>query len=642
VYTFSGAVNDVVVIRAGNLTGGNFTPNIELYNPAGGLVASNYNELDRTLTVAGTYTILMREYSNGSAGNFTLTWQKMNGPCNGSPANCGQVVSGSITGTGQMVAYTFAGTANDGITIRAMKTSGNLSPYIELYGPAGTQVASPMSEINTILSASGTYTIFLRDQFYTGTGNSLLLWQKMNNPCNATLINCGQVGTGSIGTAADSPPWRFHTFTASAGDAVTIRAAADPLGGALNPYAELYGPNGSRITLGPLFDVTLTQTGNYALLIRGGPSPASGNYAVTWRKMNNPCNATPIGCGQVVKGSVTTVGETKAYTFTASANDRVTIRIRKIAGNISPNIELYGPTGSQLVPPNNLINTVLTTSGQYTILVRDQFQYSSGDYLLMWQRLNSPCSTKALQCGQLVKGEIGVSVDKPAWRVYTFTASANDAVTIQTTNATVGPFAPIAELFGPSGTGITSGSSISATLGAGTHTVLVRDSNLFEDNRFIGVYSLKLQKNGNSCPEINLATPNGGDIVDEGDNYSISWTSSSISGITSQEIRLSADGGVTFPTVVATGLPAATQSFDWSVPVGSATQSARIRVTVTDTSGRTSFDDSDSNFIISQGVKRVYVYDELGRLIQITYEDGSKVNYTYDAAGNRITLTNEP
>jgi YD repeat-containing protein len=35
------------------------------------------------------------------------------------------------------------------------------------------------------------------------------------------------------------------------------------------------------------------------------------------------------------------------------------------------------------------------------------------------------------------------------------------------------------------------------------------------------------------------------------------------------------------------------------------------------------------------------VYDELGRLIQVIYEDGKKINYTYDAAGNRITVTNE-
>lgn len=38
---------------------------------------------------------------------------------------------------------------------------------------------------------------------------------------------------------------------------------------------------------------------------------------------------------------------------------------------------------------------------------------------------------------------------------------------------------------------------------------------------------------------------------------------------------------------------------------------------------------------------RTYVYDELNRLIQIIYEDGRRVTYTYDASGNRINLTNE-
>jgi len=71
------------------------------------------------------------------------------------------------------------------------------------------------------------------------------------------------------------------------------------------------------------------------------------------------------------------------------------------------------------------------------------------------------------------------------------------------------------------------------------------------------------------------------------------------------------------------------------------TTQGRIRVTVTDSPGMSTFDDSDSNFEIYQTTGRIYVYDGLNRLIQIIYEDGRRVTYTYDASGNRITLTNE-
>jgi YD repeat-containing protein len=67
----------------------------------------------------------------------------------------------------------------------------------------------------------------------------------------------------------------------------------------------------------------------------------------------------------------------------------------------------------------------------------------------------------------------------------------------------------------------------------------------------------------------------------------------------------------------------------------------RIRVIATDASGKSTPDDGDTDFTVLQSVGRAYIYDELNRLTQVIYEDGRVVTYAYDAAGNRITLTNE-
>lgn len=36
--------------------------------------------------------------------------------------------------------------------------------------------------------------------------------------------------------------------------------------------------------------------------------------------------------------------------------------------------------------------------------------------------------------------------------------------------------------------------------------------------------------------------------------------------------------------------------------------------------------------------KTTYKYDTLGRVIEVTYPDGKKTQYTYDSAGNRIVV----
>ena len=42
------------------------------------------------------------------------------------------------------------------------------------------------------------------------------------------------------------------------------------------------------------------------------------------------------------------------------------------------------------------------------------------------------------------------------------------------------------------------------------------------------------------------------------------------------------------------------------------------------------------------GATTSYTYDSLNRLTQVTYRDSSVIQYTYDAAGNRLIQINHP
>jgi len=750
IYTFTAAANEAVTIRSRNTSGGSFTPYIELYNPSGAFL-QNGSYMDRTLTVAGTYTILMRDYYNTYGGNFNLSWRKVSTPpCNSAPINCGQTLSGSITAADQINFYTFTAAANDVVTIRTRKVSGSFTTVFDLYSPSGTQILSGAASTNwtQTLTAAGTYKILMRDSGNANTGDYLLYLEKTNSPCNAAPITCGQVLTGSIGTSTDPPPWKAYTFTGTAGDAVSIRSLKTSAGSFIS-YMELYGPNGGYI--GGYYnyplDRTLTATGTHTILMRDYYNANAGDFLLVWQRMNNPC-VPELSCGQTATGNIGRTTSEPHWGFhkiSVSANDVVKIRAIKTSGSLVPYLELYSFSGSVVTSAAGEINTTLTAAGTYTIVVRDQTNTYTGGYAVTWQKWNNPCAS-ALNCGQVASGSIGITADPPPWRYYSLTASANDIVTIRATK-TSGTLTPYLEIYNSSGTQVASGAGQKDTTlaTAGTYTIVVRDQNNINTGNYTfywnripnpcnavalscgqvfpasvaavgeidaytitvsggdnivltltktsggldpslelynssgtrvayqytpsgnetvitqtlstggtytvfasdygndetGSYTLKFQKNNNSCTEVSLLLPNGGESILARSTYTIHWSCTSPSGVTSQEIKLSTDGGMSFPTSIVTGLAGDVRAYNWNVPSELSTNQGRIRVIATDGSMANAFDDSDADFTINQVAGRIYVYDEYNRLIQVIYEDGKKVTYTYDAAGNRITLINE-
>jgi len=103
-------------------------------------------------------------------------------------------------------------------------------------------------------------------------------------------------------------------------------------------------------------------------------------------------------------------------------------------------------------------------------------------------------------------------------------------------------------------------------------------------------------------PAVVVTAPDGSQTLTVGVSFTITWTSSDPGGgIASQEIQLSKDGGLTFSTVIVTGLAGIVDSFQWTPTSADVTTTGRIRVTATDvgSSPTTGRDASNANFTIA-------------------------------------------
>lgn len=103
--------------------------------------------------------------------------------------------------------------------------------------------------------------------------------------------------------------------------------------------------------------------------------------------------------------------------------------------------------------------------------------------------------------------------------------------------------------------------------------------------------------NGGS-PGVYMTSQNNAPVIDPGELIETTWLFDSPEGVTDADLLLSTDGGVTFPSTIATSFDAGSGSYYWTAPdVGS--NDARLRLVIRDGDGNDSFDDSDQSFTIT-------------------------------------------
>jgi len=96
-------------------------------------------------------------------------------------------------------------------------------------------------------------------------------------------------------------------------------------------------------------------------------------------------------------------------------------------------------------------------------------------------------------------------------------------------------------------------------------------------------------------PQVNISAPNGGEIVDTGSSFAITWNAYDDVALSKQDVLLSTDGGASFNPIV-TGLSGTVNQYAWIAPTIANNQTARVRVVGYDTACNVGRADSEANF----------------------------------------------
>jgi hypothetical protein len=590
VYTFTASAGDVVDLTMTS-TSGTLSPTIQLYNPVGTLISSaNANggdcgspatEMNTVmLTAPGTYTVDVSDCSSSNTGSYALYFQIINSPGGAVTLSFGETSAGTIGLAAQSNTYTFSANAGDLVDFTLGTTSGSLSPKIRLYNSSGTlnksansnggDCGSPTTEMNTVtLPSTGTYTVLIGDCGDSNTGNYEIYAQRTDNPGPPVVpLLFGQAQAGMISSAAQN---NSYTFSANDGDLIIFTLAATS--GSLSPKIRLYNPDGTLNNsansnggdcgspTAEMNTIALPTTGTYTVLVGDCSDTNTGNYEIYSQRTNDPSGSVNLALGQTPTGLIGSAAQSDTYTFSANAGDLIVFTLAATSGSLSPEIQLYNPSGTlnssansnggDCGSPTTEMNTIaLPTTGTYTVLVGDCSDMNSGNYAIYAQRINNPSGAVSVLWEQPQAGTIGSAAQS---NTYTFVGSAANVVDFTATETT-GILSPKIRLYNPDGSLLSSANSNGGDCGSpttemssvtlaqnGTYTVLLGDcgdtntGNYSFSSQCFGTCPLPAPSLASISPTSALAggggitlTVNGANFVDVVSNSEVEWNGTAL------------------------------------------------------------------------------------------------------------------
>jgi YD repeat-containing protein len=368
--------------------------NASILNPYGGLLGpigcmEGTGFLDvKPVGGTGTHTILIDPQSTAT-GSVTLTVYSVPADYTSTITAGGSAVTAAMGTPGQNGLLTFAGTANDRISL---KGTNGLSGQIAIVCDVNTTIFKPdglalsggtacmegSGFIDTqTLPATGTYKILVDPTTYA-TGNLTL------NLYSVTDYSGSITAGGSSVTPSLSTPGQNGTltFSGTSGQRISLKGSNGLTGQILgcDVNTSIKDPDGSTLASptcmegSGFIDVqTLSATGTHTIFV-DPVSFATGNLTLDLYDVPADTTGTVTIGGSAVAVSPGTPGQNGTLSFSGTASQQVTVHLtNNKLGNVT--VKLLKPDGTQLTSTTsvlssfNLATQTLPTTGTYTIVV---------------------------------------------------------------------------------------------------------------------------------------------------------------------------------------------------------------------------------------------------------------------------------
>src|SRR5262245_26979555 len=312
-------------------------------------------------------------------------------------------------------------------------------------------------------------------------------------------ITNGQNHSGTISVAGEIDTW---TFTASAGDSISLSVGVVDTAASLRPFIRLQNPNGVEIASAQTafiaqINITAPLAGTYSVLMASGAGvPAgTGGYVLTMAKtpgafvVDGGDEGGPMTNGHNHPG-VISLGDLDMWTFTASQGDSISLSVGVVdtAASLRPFIRLRDPNGVEVSAAASTllaqVNVTAALAGTYTVVIASgaAVPQGTGSYVLtLAQTPENFVVDNGDEGGPMTNGHNHPGVinlgDLDMW---TFTANQGDSISLSigvvNPNATLRPFI---RLRNPNGVEVAAAAStllaqvnVTAAL-AGTYTVVI-------------------------------------------------------------------------------------------------------------------------------------------------------------------------